>query len=139
MLIQMLRSSNNGKLSGLSVQQILKGVEELMRKEGLASGARREMVEETRESECSICMENMMPRAPNVRRLPCSHSFHSNCINVSSQSQPFILASIKSKFPCPQDWLATPGGAGNTCPLCREYIVAEDQFPGLGQRVRRRN
>ncbi len=83
MLIQMLRSSNNGKLSGLSVQQILKGVEELMRQEGLASGARREMVEETRESECSICMENMRPGAPNVRRLPCSHSFHSNCINVS--------------------------------------------------------
>ena len=39
----------------------------------------------------------------------------------------------------PQDWLATPGGAGNTCPLCREYIVAEDQFPGLGQGLRRRN
>ena len=51
-----------------------------MREDGLA---RREVVEETRESECSICMEIMRPRAPNVRRLPCSHSFHSNCINVS--------------------------------------------------------
>ena len=38
-----------------------------------------------------------------------------------------------------QGWLASANGAGNTCPLCREYIVAEDQFPGLGQRSRRRN
>ena len=51
-----------------------------MREDGLA---RRDVVDETRESECSICMEIMRPRAPNVRRLPCSHSFHSNCINVS--------------------------------------------------------
>ena len=67
-----LKQSNNGVLSGLSLQEIFRGVEQLMSQDG-----------QGQESECSICMEIMRPRAPNVRRLPCSHSFHSNCINVS--------------------------------------------------------
>ena len=78
--IQKLRASRNGKLSGLSVQDIIKGVEALMREDGLA---RREVIEENSENECSICFEIMRPRARDVRSLPCSHRFHSSCINVS--------------------------------------------------------
>ena len=40
--------------------------------------------QDTSDSECSICMENMRPGAPNVMTLPCSHRFHKNCINVSN-------------------------------------------------------
>jgi len=110
-LIQEVRASNDGKLSGLSIQTIFQRVEKLMKEGG--AGFRREAVEE-----CSICFESLLPGDPNVRRLPCNHRFHHDCIN---------------------GWLASANGAGNTCPLCREYIVAEDQFPGLGQRSRRRN
>lgn len=109
-LIQEIRASNDGKLSGLSIQTIFDRVEKLMKEGG---GGRTEVVEE-----CSICFEVLQPGDPNVRRLPCSHRFHKGCIN---------------------GWLASANGAGNTCPLCREYIVAEDQFPGLGQRSRKRN
>jgi len=42
--IQKLRARRNGKLSGLSVQDIIKGVDALIREDGLA---RREVVEET--------------------------------------------------------------------------------------------
>ena len=72
-----LNQSNNGVLSGLSPQEIFQGVEQLMRLDSSEE-------QETRESECSICMEDMQPGAPNVRTLPCSHSFHNSCINVSN-------------------------------------------------------
>ena len=87
--IQKLRASNNGKLSGLSLQTIFQRVETLMREAGLA---RREVVE----SECSICMEVMLPGVKKVRKLPCSHSFHSNCINVSKLHTIFTALNLCS-------------------------------------------
>ena len=33
---------------------------------------------------------------------------------------------------CINQWLESPGGVGSTCPMCRNYIVKEDEFPELG-------
>ena len=74
------RAQHNGTLSGLSPQEIFQGVEQLMRLDGQG--------QETRKSECSICMEDMLPGAPNVRTLPCNHSFHKKCIDVSNLVTP---------------------------------------------------
>jgi len=99
--IDMLRSENNGKLTGLTIQTIYDRVGQFM------SADRNKRM---RENECSICLENMAERDSRTLKL-CSHKFHKQCIN---------------------DWLAKPGGAGNTCPICRHYIVQDDKFPELG-------
>ena len=75
-ILKLRQSNSNGRLTGLSLQEIFQGVEKLMRQDGQG--------QETSESECSICMENMQPGAPSVRTLPCSHRFHNSCINVSN-------------------------------------------------------
>ena len=76
-----MNQSNNGKLSGLSPQEIFQGVEQLMRQDSSEE-------QETKESECSICMDSMQAGAPNVRTLTCNHSFHKKCINVSNLVTP---------------------------------------------------
>ena len=74
-------------------------------------------MEDNLDNDCSICLEDMSMR--DSRRLnPCHHKFHNQCIG---------------------NWLATPGGAGNTCPMCRHYIIQEDEFPELGHSGHRRH
>eukprot|EP00092_Neocalanus_flemingeri_P039096 GFUD01042557.1.p1 GENE.GFUD01042557.1~~GFUD01042557.1.p1 ORF type:complete len:1549 (-),score=469.67 GFUD01042557.1:273-4919(-) len=110
--IQMLRSENNGKLSGMSIQAITERVALFMR-----ADRERRRAENDSDNNCSICLEDMMER--DSRRLnPCNHKFHNQCID---------------------NWLATPGGAGNTCPMCRHYIIQEDEFPDLGHSGHRRH
>merc|ERR1719341_2908799 len=56
--------------------------------------------------DCSICFEEMA--ADNMRCLePCQHRFHTVCINT---------------------WL-TKEKSGNLCPLCRNYVVRDDEYP----------
>jgi len=72
---------------------------------------------EAPDNNCSICLEDMEDRAQDSRRLnPCQHRFHNRCIDK---------------------WLRSPGGSGNTCPMCRNFIVQEEEFPGLGRAARR--
>jgi len=110
--IHMLRESNNGKLSGMSIQSIFDRVGAFMR-----TDRERRRVENDSDNNCSICLEDMHDR--DSRRLnPCEHKFHNACID---------------------HWLSTPGGAGNTCPMCRHYIIQEEEFPDLGHRGHRRH
>eukprot|EP00090_Calanus_glacialis_P031446 TRINITY_DN5190_c0_g1_i2.p1 TRINITY_DN5190_c0_g1~~TRINITY_DN5190_c0_g1_i2.p1 ORF type:complete len:1519 (-),score=592.62 TRINITY_DN5190_c0_g1_i2:152-4708(-) len=110
--IHMLRENNNGKLSGMSIQSIHERVGNYMR-----ADRERKRVENDTDNNCSICLEDMSDR--DSRRLnPCEHKFHNHCIN---------------------NWLSTPGGAGNTCPMCRHYIIQEDEFPDLGHSGHRRH
>jgi len=100
-----LRKSNNGKLSGMNVQDIMKKVDNFIKRDrGMSGGGSDD------DDNCSICFEDMY--ATDSRYLnSCGHRFHIHCINL---------------------WLESPGGAGSTCPMCRNYIVKEDEFPGLG-------
>lgn len=117
--IQALRERNDGKLSGLSVNGIMQGVEELWRKDvGAATGfgavgrpkhnpvvggVRHVPADYEDDTECSICMGDDQMDNMNSRQLdPCKHRFHNKCI---------------------MNWLRTDGGAGNTCPICRNFIV----------------
>jgi len=110
--IHLLRESNNGKLSGMSIQSIFDRVGAFMR-----TDRERRRVENDTDNNCSICLEDMHDR--DSRRLnPCEHKFHNACID---------------------HWLSTPGGAGNTCPMCRHYIIQEEEFPDLGHRGHRRH
>ena len=104
----MLRERNQGKLSGLSVVDNTKGVEELWRKDiGAGGGAAGAMgavgfgrgrqvggqlggrsvqsaPAEEEDAECSICLEPVSPRDANYKELnPCKHGFHRQCISVS--------------------------------------------------------
>eukprot|EP00092_Neocalanus_flemingeri_P035171 GFUD01038275.1.p1 GENE.GFUD01038275.1~~GFUD01038275.1.p1 ORF type:complete len:179 (-),score=58.19 GFUD01038275.1:110-646(-) len=68
------------------------------------------------DNNCLICLEDMMER--DSRRLnPCNHKFHIQCID---------------------NWLATPGRAEHTCPMCRHYIIQDNEFPDLGDSGHRR-
>jgi len=110
--IHMLRESNNGKLSGMSIQSIHERVGNYMR-----TDRENRRADYDTDNNCSICLEDMSER--DSRRLnPCEHKFHNDCIN---------------------NWLSTPGGAGNTCPMCRHYIIQEDEFPDLGHSGHRRH
>jgi len=109
--IDMLRSENNGKLSGLSMQTIYERVGQYMRVD-----RNKGAVEHVMDNNCSICLEDMMEQDSRMLN-PCSHKFHNQCIN---------------------DWLATPGGAGNTCPMCRHFIIQEDEYPDLSHCRKRR-
>jgi len=112
--INILRDQNNGKLSGMSVVVIEQKVGELMRTDQAARG---QEPPQAQEANCSVCFEEMSEA--NSRRLnPCQHRFHNSCIN---------------------EWMQTSGGAGNTCPMCRHYIVQEDEFPDLGHHAHRRH
>merc|ERR1712179_56514 len=107
--IHRLRESNNGKLSGMSIQSIFDRVEAFMRTDW--------RVESDTDINRSICLEDMHDR--DSRSLnPCEHKFHNTCIDA---------------------WLSFPGGAGNTCPMCRQYIIQEEEFPDLGHRRHRRH
>jgi len=100
-----LRKSNNGKLSGMSIQDIIKKVASFIERDrGVSCGV------SARDENCSICFDDMSA-ADSTSLSPCHHRFHINCINI---------------------WLESPGGAGSTCPMCRNYIVKEEEFPGLG-------
>jgi len=102
--LKKVREKNNGKLSGMSIPQIIHGVEQFMG------------IQAYEDKDCSICLEEM--KDYNSRRLPnCGHKFHKSCMD---------------------EWLSSPGGAGNTCPLCRKYVVQDSEFPGLGPIGRRR-
>jgi len=113
-----LRKSNHGKLSGMNVQDIMKKVGSFIKRDRGMSGS-GSLMERDRgmsgggsddDDNCSICFEDMY--ATDSRYLnSCGHRFHIHCINL---------------------WLESPGGAGSTCPMCRNYIVKEDEFPGLG-------
>ena len=96
--IQILRIKNNGKLSGLSVTDILTGVETLMREEmssslrsppsssgASASVLSRDNSDDTDpENNCSICLESMGDDGygDSKRLNPCRHKFHVHCIDV---------------------------------------------------------
>ena len=94
--IQLLRTKNLGKLSGLSIQGIITGVESLMREEmsslrstsasSAGSSLSRDNSDDTDpENNCSICLENMMDDGygDSKRLNPCRHRFHVHCIDVS--------------------------------------------------------
>jgi len=109
--IRLLRESNNGKLSGMSIQSIFDRVGAFIRTD------RESRRPDDTDNNCSICLEDMTDR--DSRRLnPCEHKFHNACID---------------------HWLSTPGGAGNTCPMCRHFIIQEEEFPDLGHRGHRRH
>lgn len=59
--------------------------------------------------QCSVCWEDFQ-LSEQVRKLPCSHVFHSDCI-------------------CP--WLANHG----TCPICRKSLVSEGSATSEQQRT----
>jgi len=100
-----LRKSNHGKLSGMNVQDIMKKVDSFIKRDrGMSPCGSNE------DDNCSICFE-VMDGTDSRYLNPCGHRFHINCISL---------------------WLESPGGAGSTCPMCRNYIVKEDEFPGLG-------
>jgi len=103
--IQLLRTANNGKLSGMSIPRILEGVASLI------ADARED------DSECVICYDIMNDY--NSKKLnPCRHRFHNHCID---------------------NWIYSERtGTGNTCPMCRKFIVKDDEFPGLGPIGRRK-
>lgn len=106
-----LRKSNNGKLSGMSIQDIMKKVGTFIERDTRLRVVAAEAAANDENEDCSICMEDM--NATDSRYLnPCRHRFHNTCIDK---------------------WLESPGGAGSTCPMCRNYIVKEEEFPGLGQ------
>jgi len=110
--IHLLRGENNGKLSGMSIQSINERVGRFIQ----ADRDKRRAENDT-DNNCSICLEDMVER--DSRRLnPCQHKFHNMCID---------------------NWLATPGGAGNTCPMCRHYIVQDEEYPDLGHSGHRRH
>ena len=112
--INILRDQNQGKLSGMSIPIIEEKVGVLMRRDRAAIHSTLETPQDTN---CSVCFENMDEN--NSRKLnPCGHRFHNQCIN---------------------EWMSTSGGAGNTCPMCRHYIVQEDEFPDLGHAGHRRH
>jgi len=94
--VMKLRKANNGKLTGMSIQDILDRV--------------AAFIQEDQDKDCSICFEDM-DSEDSMYLQPCRHRFHKACIN---------------------QWLESPGGAGSTCPMCRNYIVKEDEFPDLG-------
>jgi len=103
--IMNIRQLNNGKISGLSVETIKMMVSEMLAQEGKIGGLEMEH----KDTDCTICYEMMTES--NSRFLdPCKHRFHDKCIN---------------------DWMGSSLGAGNTCPICRDYIVQEDEFPVL--------
>jgi len=103
--IHKLRNENNGKLSGMSIQSIKEKVGLFIR-----GDMQRVRTESDTDNNCSICLEDMTDMDSRSLK-PCMHTFHNMCIN---------------------NWLASPGGAGNTCPMCRHYIVQESEFPDLG-------
>ena len=70
--IDMLRSENNGKLSGLVMQTIYDRVGQFM-----SADRNKRMME----NECSICLEDMTDRDSRMLK-PCGHKFHNQCINV---------------------------------------------------------
>merc|ERR1712096_314139 len=111
--IHLLRRENNDKLSGLMMQTIYDRVVQFMRAD---RNMRMVDMENDMDNNCSICLEDMTERDSRMLN-PCSHEFHNKCIN---------------------DWLAKPGGAGNTCPMCRHFIVQEDKFPDLGHGSKRK-
>eukprot|EP00092_Neocalanus_flemingeri_P097923 GFUD01124853.1.p1 GENE.GFUD01124853.1~~GFUD01124853.1.p1 ORF type:complete len:161 (-),score=47.22 GFUD01124853.1:69-551(-) len=72
----------------------------------------RRRAENDSDNNCLICLEDMMER--DSRRLnPCNHKFHNQCID---------------------NWLATPGRAEHTCPMC----IQDNEFPHLGHSGHRR-
>jgi len=98
--IHMLRERSNGELSGMSIQYIFDSVGAFMR-----ADRERRRVDDDADNNCSICLEDMNER--DSRRLdPCEHKFHNACI---------------------EQWLSSPGGAGNTCPICRHYIFHQEE------------
>merc|ERR1719186_1591942 len=111
--IHMLRRENNDKLSGLMKQTIYERVGQFMRAD---RNMRMVDMDNDMDNNCSICLEDMAERDSRMLN-PCSHKFHNKCID---------------------DWLAKPGGTGNTCPMCRHFIVQEDKFPNLGHVSRRK-
>ena len=134
--IQILRERNQGKLSGLSVVDIKKGVEELWKKDtgavGGAAGAvgavgfgrgrqiggqfggrsAQSAPAEEEEAECSICLEPVSPNDANYKELnPCKHGFHLNCITVSFGSVSTVLTLIVNIYrtgSIPRELAATP-------------------------------
>jgi len=111
--IHMLRRENDNKLSGLMKQTIYERVGQFIRAD---RNMRMVDMENDLDNNCSICLEDMAERDSRILN-PCNHKFHNKCIN---------------------DWLAKPGGAGNTCPMCRHFIVQEDKFPNLSHASRRK-
>ena len=109
--IMNIRQLNNGKISGLTVETIKKMVSEMLAWKGKVEATLDlgSLDIEHNDSDCTICYETMTES--NSRLLdPCKHRFHVKCIN---------------------DWMGSSLGAGNTCPICRDYIVQEDEFPVL--------
>jgi len=108
--IMNIRQLNNGKISGLTVETIKKMVSEMLAWKGKVETLDLGSLDiEHNDSDCTICYETMTES--NSRLLdPCKHRFHTKCIN---------------------DWMGSSLGAGNTCPICRDYIVQEDEFPVL--------
>ena len=112
--IQLLRENNNGKLSGMSIQTIHDRVGNYIR-----ADRDRRRTENDSDNNCSICLEDMFER--DSRRLnPCEHRFHNHCIDVSLFKIYYFISEFFALF---QNWLSTPGGAGNTCPMCRHFII----------------
>jgi len=103
--LAMVRVRNKGRLSGLSIAEILGRVRALWEAERGRGG-----------STCPICMEGAGQRqgADQVWRQlqPCLHSFHAVCIEA---------------------WLGREGG-DHTCPVCRHLVLLEEDSPTLQPR-----
>ena len=61
------------------------------------------------DTSCSICFEVMDDSNSFCLKL-CQHRFHTACL---------------------KQWLQSPSGVSSTCPMCRTYIVKENQFSNL--------
>lgn len=77
---------------------------------------RKNLEHETETKDCAICMEEMVNTSSATLRVlePCKHMFHSVCI---------------------KKWLDT-GKSGNLCPMCRNYVAKDDEYPELNARPR---
>ena len=76
----------------------------------------------SQETSCSICFEEMTET--NSRRLnPCGHKFHRHCIYVSLVLLLLDLLFHHLLHSIWQEWMHSAGGAGNTCPMCRNYMA----------------
>lgn len=63
-------------------------------------------------NECCICLDPLSKNGPLTRKIqPCNHEFHDECIKK-------IFDDTGPK-------------TGRTCPLCREHILLEEEYPRL--------
>ncbi|KAG8517564.1 RING finger protein 11 [Galemys pyrenaicus] len=81
----------------LMEEEAIRMVQRLSLIQSLPEGTSGQEPSKERASECAICLLDFTPEGP-VRRLPCLHTFHRECVDV------WLLKAL-------------------TCPLCRHPVV----------------